>query len=59
MEKIKMKRRQTIVTLVIDGSEANRALTISFMPLFLEIILRGLKALKALSAFTDDKLLAI
>ena len=48
-----MKRLQTIVTLVIDGSEDSRALTISFIPLFLEIIRSGLRALRALRAFTD------
>jgi hypothetical protein len=54
--KIRIKRLQTIVTLVIDGSEESKALTISFIPLFLEIIRRGRRALKALRAFTDWRL---
>jgi hypothetical protein len=57
--KIKIKRPQTIVTFVIEGKEDNKAFTISFMPLFLEIILNGLSALRALNAFKDCKLLAI
>lgn len=51
--KIRMKRTQTIVTLVMEGNEDSKALTISFIPWFLEIILKGLNALKALKAFTD------
>ena len=35
----------------MDGSELINALTISFIPLFLEIILNGRKALRALKAF--------
>ena len=54
--KIKMNKLQTMVTLVIDGKELKRALTMSFIPLFLLIILRGLKALNALRAFTDLRL---
>jgi len=54
--KIRMKRMQTIVTFIIEGREAKRAFTISFIPWFLEIILSGLKALRALNAFTDFKL---
>ena len=54
--KIRMKRTQTIVTLVMEGNEDSKALTISFIPWFLEIILKGLNALKALKAFTDWRL---
>ena len=39
--------------MVIDGSEVNKAVTTSFMPLFLEIIRKGRRALKALRAFSD------
>lgn len=55
--KIKRKRQHTIVTFVIDGRLLNNAVTISFMPGFLEIIFRGLSALKALNALSDYKLL--
>ena len=53
MEKIRRNKQQTIVTLLIEGIEDKRAFTISFIPLFLEIILRGLRALSALRALTD------
>jgi hypothetical protein len=59
MAKINTKRVQTIVTLVIEGKEASRAFTISFIPWFLEIILSGLRALRALKALSDYKLEAI
>ena len=42
-----------MITFVIDGSELSKAVTISFMPWFLEIILKGRSALKALNAFND------
>lgn len=51
-----MKRLHTIVTLVIDGSEESSAFTMSFIPLFLEIMRRGLRALNALRALTDWRL---
>jgi hypothetical protein len=50
IEKIRMNREHTSKTLVIEGRDAKRALTTNFMPSFLEIILRGLSALNALSA---------
>lgn len=53
MAKIKRNKQQTIVTLVIDGSEDNRAVTISFIPGLRDIILSGLRARKALKAFKD------
>ena len=40
-------------TLVIDGSEVSKAVTTSFIPLFLEIIRKGRRALNALRAFSD------
>lgn len=49
--KIKMKSKLTSMTLAIDGNDAKRAFTMSRMPSFLDIILRGLNALKARSAF--------
>ena len=57
--KISKNRQQTIVTFVMDGNEDKRDVTISFMPGFLLIILSGLNARKALSAFNDCKLEAI
>jgi hypothetical protein len=51
MPKIRMKSEQTSSTLVIEGSDARRALVTSRMPSFLEIILRGLSALNDLRAF--------
>lgn len=56
MAKIKRKRPQTIATFDIEGIDDRRALTISFIPLFLEIILSGRRALNALKAFTDWRL---
>ena len=50
---IRRKRQQTIVTFVIDGKEESNAVTINFIPGFLEIIFKGLRARKALSAFKD------
>lgn len=50
--KIRIKRRLTSMTFAMDGSEARRAFTIRRMPSFREIILRGLRALKALRAFS-------
>ena len=47
---------QTIVTLVMDGRDAMRALTISFISLFREIIRSGLNALRTLNAFNACKL---
>ena len=41
---------------VMFGIEARRALTINFIPLFLEIILSGRKALNALKALIDYRL---
>ena len=57
MAKIKRKRQHTIVTFVMEGRLLNNAVTISFIPGFLEIIFRGLSALKALNALSDYKLL--
>jgi hypothetical protein len=53
--KIRIKREQTSSTFVIDGSEARRAFVTSLIPSFLEIILSGLRALKALRAFNACK----
>ena len=39
----------------MDGIEVIKAPTTSFMPSFLETILRGLSARKALKAFSDFK----
>ena len=54
MEKIKIKREQTSKTLDMDGIEAIRAMTTSFIPSSLEITLRGLKARNDLKAFNID-----
>jgi hypothetical protein len=51
--KIKRKSRQTIVTLLIAGNEESKALTINFIPLFLDTILRGRRARRARSALRD------
>jgi len=48
-----MKRPHTSKTLPIDGREARRAITTNLMPSFLDITLRGLKALMALKALRD------
>lgn len=53
IENIIIKRPQTNKTLVIEGIEESRALTTNLIPSFLEIILNGLNALKALKAFND------
>jgi hypothetical protein len=55
MPKIIKKIMQTVATLPIEGIDWSKALTITFMPGSLEIILKGLNALKALSAFNDYK----
>jgi 5S rRNA maturation endonuclease (ribonuclease M5) len=57
--KINRKRQHTIVTFVIEGKEDKSAVTISFIPGFLEIILSGLRALSALKALRDYRLEAI
>jgi hypothetical protein len=49
--KIIQNRLQTKSTFVILGKEANKAFTTSLSPSFLDIILRGLNALKALNDF--------
>ena len=51
MANIIRKRRQTMITFVIPGREASRAFTTSLKPSFLLIILNGLNALRARSAF--------
>ena len=51
--KIMMNSMQTINTFFIAGIEAKSAFTTSFKPSFLEIILRGRRALRALSDFRD------
>ena len=48
-----MNNKQTMSTLDMEGIEAKRAFTTNFIPSFLEIILSGLNALKALRAFKD------
>ena len=53
MAKINKNKKQTIVTFVIAGSEDSKALTINFIPWFLDIIRRGRRALSALKALTD------
>ncbi len=56
--KIKTTREHTSITLVIDGIDANKALTTSFIPSFYEITLNGLRALKALNAlrpYSDEE----
>jgi len=57
--KMRTNRAQAIVTLVMDGRDESKAFTINFIPWFLEIILSGLRALKALNALSDYKLDAI
>lgn len=52
---MRRNKKQTITTFDMAGSDESRAFTINFMPWFLEIILRGLSALKALRAFNDCK----
>ena len=51
MEKIRMKRKQTKRTLDIEGTDAIRDITTSFIPSSLEITLNGLSARKARNAF--------
>ena len=51
--KIRRNKQQTMATFAMFGIDARSAFTISFIPGFLEIILRGLRALKALKAFKD------
>jgi len=51
--KISRNKLQTTATFAIFGIDARSAFTISFIPGFLEIILNGLRALKALKAFKD------
>ena len=46
-----MNKKHTKSTFDIDGIDAIKAITTSFIPSFLEITLKGLSALKALSAF--------
>ena len=52
MANISMTREHTTTTLDMEGIEANRALTTSFMPSSLEMTLRGRRALRALSALS-------
>ena len=56
MAKMSRKRAHTMAIFVMFGIEARRALTINFIPLFLEIILSGRKALNALKALIDYRL---
>ena len=48
-----MARPEIIVTFPSYGKAANNAFTTIFNPSFLEIILKGLNALKAHNAFND------
>jgi len=50
IEKIKINSEHTRSTFDIEGIEARRAFTISFMPSSLEMTLKGLNALRALKA---------
>jgi len=52
IENTKTNKEATSMTLIIDGSEAVKAITTSFIPSSLEMTLNGLKHLKALRAFS-------
>jgi hypothetical protein len=54
--KINRNKKQTAATFVMLGMEAKRAFTMSFIPLFREIILSGLSARRALRALIYCKL---
>ena len=54
MENTNMKSEATSNTFVIDGNDAVRAITTSFIPSSFEITLKGRKALRALKAFKDQ-----
>ena len=49
--KMRMISAQTISTFVIEGIEASKAFTTSFIPGFLEMTLNGLNPRNALKAF--------